>query len=163
MEGKAQVVDDVFSSHEQENYLTTPFDENCIKFQFQMDRNYSVDLRQTYLALKLKFVKGRSNETYNTKRIKRENKEETKADKEATAEEEQDALVLLVTHVNHILHSFFSNVEVYINNQQNYNSDGLYSQKYYLSNQFKGAISDYRWFCTARGTTMKIFLMKIWK
>ena len=44
-------------------HLTTSLDESCKRFEFQTDPNYSVDLRQTYLALKLKFVKGRGNET----------------------------------------------------------------------------------------------------
>ena len=57
--GKVPIVDDVLSSHEQEIYPTTSLDENCIEFEFQMDRNYYVDLRQPFLALKLKFVKGR--------------------------------------------------------------------------------------------------------
>ena len=35
-------------------------------------------------------------------------------------EEEQEILVI-VTHVNNLLHSMLSNVEVYINNQQIYN------------------------------------------
>ena len=54
-----KVVDDVLSSHEQEIYPTTSLDENCIEFEFQTDQNYYVDLRQTYLALKLKLVRGR--------------------------------------------------------------------------------------------------------
>ena len=54
--GKVPIVD-VLSSHEQEIYPTTSLDENCIEFEFQTDRNYYVDLRQSFLALKLKFVK----------------------------------------------------------------------------------------------------------
>ena len=69
--GKVPVVDDVLSSHEQEIYPTTSLDENCIEFKFQTDRNYYVDLRQTYLALKLKLVRGRGYETYNTKEVKK--------------------------------------------------------------------------------------------
>ena len=42
------------------------------------------------------------------------------------------------------MHSIFSKVEVYINNQQVYNSNGLYSHKSYISNNFKGAISEYK-------------------
>ena len=57
--GKVLVFDDILSSHEQEIYPTTSFDENCIEFEFHTDRNYYIDLRQTYLALKLKLVKGR--------------------------------------------------------------------------------------------------------
>ena len=71
---KVPLVDDVLSSHEQEIYPTTSLDENCIEFEFQMDRNYYIDLRQTYLALKLKLVKGLGYETYNTKELKKEHK-----------------------------------------------------------------------------------------
>ena len=42
------------------------------------------------------------------------------------------------------MHSIFSNVEVYINNQQIYNSNGLYAHKSYISNNFKTAISAYK-------------------
>ena len=40
--------------------------------------------------------------------------------------------------------SIFSNVEVYINDQQTYNSNLLYAHKSYISNNFKAAISEYR-------------------
>ena len=56
----------------------------------------------------------------------------------------EEAPVPLVTHVNNNLHSFFSNVEVYINNQQIYNSNGLYAHKSYISNSFKGDIPEYK-------------------
>ena len=65
-------------------------------------------------------------------------------DKEETAEEEQEAPVPLVTHVHNILHSIFSNVEVYINNQLIYNPNGLYAHKSYISNNLKGAIFEYK-------------------
>ena len=42
------------------------------------------------------------------------------------------------------MHSIFSNVEVYINNQQIYNSNGLYAHKSYISNNFKAAISEFK-------------------
>ena len=137
--GKIPVVDNVLSFHQQEIYPTTSLDENCIEFEFQTDRNYYVDLRLTYLDFKLKLVSRRGYETYNTKEVKKEHKEQAKAKEEETAEE--DAPVSLITHVNNILHSIFSNVEVYINNQQIYNSKGLYAHKSYISNNFKGAIS----------------------
>ena len=140
--GKVLVDGDVLSSHEQDIYPTTSFDENCIELEFQTDRNYYVDLRQMYSTLKLKFVRGRGYETYNTREVKKEHKEEAKAEEEETAEE--DAPVPFVTHVNNILHSIFSNVEVYINNQQIYNSNGLYAYKSYNSNNFKGVISEYK-------------------
>ena len=69
--GQVPVIDDVLSSHEQEIYPTTSIDENCKECEFQTDRNYYVDLRQTYLALKLQLARGRGNKTYNTKEVKR--------------------------------------------------------------------------------------------
>ena len=140
--GKVPIVDDVLSSHEQEIYPTSSFNESCIECDFQTDRNYYVDLRQTYLALKLKLVRCRDYETYIPKEVKKEHKEEAKAEEDETAEE--DVPVPLVAHVNNILHSIFSNVEVYINNQQIYNFNGLYAHKSYIANNFKGAISEYK-------------------
>ena len=135
---KVPLVDDVFSSHEQEIYSTTSLDESCVEFEFQR----YVDLRQTYWALKLKLVKGRGYETYNTKEVKKEHKKEAKTKEEVMAEE--DDPVSLVTHVNNILHSIFSNVEMYINNQQMYSSNGLYAHKSYISNNIKRAISEHK-------------------
>ena len=64
LRGKVPIVDEVLVSHEQEIYPTTSLDENCIEFELQMDRNYYVGLRQSFLALKLKVVKGRGYDTY---------------------------------------------------------------------------------------------------
>ena len=127
--GKVPIVDDVLSSHEQEIYPTTSLDENCIEFEFQTDRNYYVDLRQSFLALKLKFVKGRRYDTYKI-REKKEHKDESVVFTETgTDDEEEEEEVARVTYVNNKLHSIFSNVEVYISNQQIYNSNGFYSHK----------------------------------
>ena len=68
--GKVPIFDDVLSSHEHEIYPTTSLDENCIEFEFQTDRNYYVDLGQSFLALELKFVKGRGYDTYESKEKK---------------------------------------------------------------------------------------------
>ena len=75
--GKVPLVDVVLSSHEQEVYPTTSLDENSIEFEFQTDRNYYVDLRQSFSALKLKFVKGRGYDTYESKEKKKEHKDES--------------------------------------------------------------------------------------
>ena len=64
-----------------------------------------------------------------------------RADEEETVEEEE-VPGPLVTHVNNILYSIFSNVKVYKTNQQIYNSNGLNAHKSYTSNIFKGAISE---------------------
>ena len=63
---KVPLVDDVLFSHKQEIYPTTSLDENRIESEFRTDRNVYVDLRQTYLALKIKLVKGRGFDTYKT-------------------------------------------------------------------------------------------------
>ena len=73
---KVPVGDVVLSSHEQEIYPTTSLDENSIEFEFQTDRNVNVDLRETYLALKFKLVKGRGFDTYKTTEKKKEHKED---------------------------------------------------------------------------------------
>ena len=139
---KVPVVDVVLLSPEQEFYPTTSLDEDCTEFEFETNRTFYVDLRQTYLALKLKLVRGRGYETYSTKEVRKEHKEEAKAEEEETAGEE--APVPLATHVNNILHSIYSNVEVYINNQQIYKSNGWYAHKSHISNNFKEAISKYK-------------------
>ena len=95
---KVPVVDDVLSCNEQEIFPTTSLDKNYTEFEFQTDQNYYVNLIQTYLALKLKFVKGRGYETYNAKENKKDHRREAKTDEEkAAAEEEQEALVPLVS------------------------------------------------------------------
>ena len=142
--GKVPIVDNLLSSHEQEIYPTTSLDENCIEFEFQMDRNYYVDLRQSFLALKLKFVKGRGYDTYESKEKKKEHKDESVVFTETGDDSNQEEEVARVTYVNNIMHSIFSNVEVYINNQQIYNANGLYAHKSYISNNFKAAISEYK-------------------
>ena len=81
-------------------------------------------------------------ETYNTKEVKKERKEEVRAEQEEKAEE--DAPVPLVAHVNNSFHSIFANAELYIINQQICNSNGLYAHKSSISNDFKGAISEYK-------------------
>ena len=141
---KAPIFGDVLSSYEQEIYRTTSLDENCIEFEFQTDWNYYVDLRQSFLALKLKFVKGRGYDTYKSKEKKKEHKDESVVLTETGDDEEEEEEVARVTYVNNIMHSIFSNVEVYINNQQIYNSNGLYAHKSYISNNFKAAISEYK-------------------
>ena len=107
---KVPVVDDVLSSHEQEIYPTTSLDENSIEFEFQTDRNVYVDLRQTYLALKIKLVKGRGFDTYKTTEKKKEHKDDavfTETGEDDVEFIEEDEGVPHITHVNNILHSIF--------------------------------------------------------
>ena len=143
--GKVPIVDDVLSSHEQEIYPTTSLGENGIEFEFQMDRNYYVDVRQYFLTLKLlKFFKGRGYDTYESKEKKKENKNKYVVFTKTGTNDEEEEEVARVTYVNNIMHSIFSNVEVYINNQQIYKSNGLYAHTSYISNNFKAAISEYK-------------------
>ena len=96
--GKLPIVDVVLSSHDQETYPNTSLDENCIEFEFQTDRNFYVDLRLSFLALKLKFVNGRGYATYNNKEMKKEHNDDsvvftgtgTDDDEEQEEEEEEE-------------------------------------------------------------------------
>ena len=67
--GKGSIIYDFLTSHEHEVFPTTSLNENCIEFELQTDRNYYVDLRQTYLASTLKISKGRACKTYNTEEV----------------------------------------------------------------------------------------------
>ena len=140
--GKVPIVDDDLSSHEQEVYPTTSLDENCIEFEFRTHQKYYVHLRPYLLALKLKIVKGRGYDTYESKEKKKEHKYESVVFTETGTYDEEE--VARVTYVNNIMPSIFSNVEVYINNQQIYNSIGLYTNKSYISNNFKAAYYVYK-------------------
>ena len=142
--GKVPIVDDILSSHEQETYPTTSLDENCIEVEFQTERNYYVDLGQSFLASKLKFVKGRGYDKYESKEKKKEHNGDSVVFTETGGDEKEEDEVARVTYVHNIMHSMFSNVEVYINNQQIYNSNGLYAHKFYISNNFNAAISEYK-------------------
>ena len=74
--------------------------------------------------------------------IAKKKKEHTQEDKtDVDLEVEQEVPLLLVAHLNNILHSFFYNVEVYINSQQIYNSNCWYVHKSYISNNFKLVLS----------------------
>ena len=74
---KVPYVDDVLSSQEQETFPTTSLHKNCIEFEIQTERNYYVDLRQSFLALKLKLVRGRGYDTYEKKEKKKKHKDES--------------------------------------------------------------------------------------
>ena len=111
--GKVPVIDDVLSFHEPEIDPTTSLDENCLEFEFQTDWNYYADMRQRYWELKLKLTKRRRYGTCNSKEVKKEHKKRQKRKKKTAGE----APVPLTTHVNNFLHSIFSTVEEYVNNQ----------------------------------------------
>ena len=142
---KVPVLNNVLSFHEQEIYPTTFLDENSIEFDLQTDRNVYVDLRQTYLALKVKLVKRRGCDTYKTTE-KKERKKGTvfteRGDDDVDHIEEGQAMPH-ITHVNNITHSMFYNADLHNNNHQIYNSNGLYARKSHISNNFKSTMTDY--------------------
>ena len=84
------------------------------------------------MALKLNFVKGRGYDTFESKEKKKEHKDDSVVFTETENDDSEEEEVARVTYVNNIMHSIFSNVEVYINNQQIYNSNGLYAHKFYI-------------------------------
>ena len=49
-----------------------------------------------------------------------------------------------ITHVNNIVHSVFSNAELYINNHQIYYSNRLHAHKSLISNTFKNKLTEYK-------------------
>ena len=93
--------------------------KTALSLIFKTDRNVYVDLRQTYLALKIKLAKGRSFDTCRTTEKKKEHEEDavfTETGDDDVEFVEEDKGVPHITHVNNILHSIFSNAELYINN-----------------------------------------------
>ena len=110
---KVPIVDDVLSSHEQEIYPTTSLDGNCIEFELQTDRNFYVDLKQSFLALKLKSVEGRAYNTYKKEEKRKEHKDDSVAFTETGTSDDEEEEKTRFTYVNNILHLLFSNIEVY--------------------------------------------------
>ena len=102
-------------------------------------------MRQSFLAVKLKIVEGRGYDSYASEEEKKQHTDETVVFTETgTDDEEEQEEVARVTYVNNIMHSMFSNVELYVNNQQIYNVNGLYAHKSYISNKFKAVIPEYK-------------------
>ena len=87
-----------------------------------MHRISYVTTRQIYLAVKLNLVTGCGYGTSETNEVKKRAERQKKESKEVAGDEEteeeyEDVPFSLVTQVNNILQSMFSNVEVYINDQ----------------------------------------------
>lgn len=108
------VLNPIIGSNVQEVFPSTSLDESSLEFEYETDRNIFLDLRDTNLLLKVRMPESAIT-------IK----------KETDGEE-----VLDVYPVNNFMHSLFSNCEVYLNNQQVYNSNGLYPHKAFISNEF---------------------------
>ena len=108
--------------------------------------------------MKLKLVKGRDYETYNTKEVKTEHKEETKAGEEEMAEEEP---VPLVTDVNNIFTQFFPMLKCTSTiNKFTTPMDCMRTNLIFPTTSREPFLNT-REFCTGRATNMKNFLMKL--
>ena len=127
------VLEPIISSHIQEVYPTTSLDESSIEFEYETDRNVFIDMRDTHLLIKLKAHKNRFFDDY-------AEIDEHKDGGDGVLDETTTAAdYSYYTHVNNLLHSLFSNVEVYLNNYQVYNSNGLYAHKAQISNEFNAS------------------------
>ena len=139
---KVVAVDDVLLSHEQETYRTTSLDENWKNSEFQMDWNYYVDLRATYLALKLiwsKLLVTRHTKPMKLKKNRRKNQKTLQEMRKRRKERRKTLQFPWFFEQKNIFLSFFSNLELFINNQQVHSSKGLHVPKSYISNNLKGA------------------------
>ena len=113
---KIPVLEPIESSHVQEVYPSTSLDESSIEFEFETDRSIYLDMRDIHLQIKVGLQKGRLFDDFMKK------DEHGKADMGMSFTDDD---LHYLTHVNNLLHSLFSNCEVYLNNQQVYNSNGL--------------------------------------
>ena len=122
---KTPVWEPIESSHFQEVYPSTSLIEGSIEFEFETDRSIHLDMRDIQLQIKVGLHKGRLFEDF----MKKE--EHGKPDMGMTFTDDD---LQYLAHVNNLLHSLFSNCKVYLNNQQVYNSYGLYGHKALISN-----------------------------
>ena len=101
-----------------------------IKFEFETDRSIYLDMRDIHLQIKVSLRKGRLFDDF----MKKDDQGKPHMGMSFT-----DNDLLYLTHVNNILHSIFSKCDVYLNNQQMYNSNGLYGRKALISNEFNAS------------------------
>ena len=127
---KIPVLEPIESSHVQEVYPSTSLNESSIEFEFESDLSIYLDMRDIHLQIKVGLQKGRLFDDFMKK------DEHGKADMGMSFTDDD---LHYLTYVNNLLHSLFSNSEVYLNNQQVYNSIGLYGQKALISNEFNAS------------------------
>ena len=107
------VLDPILWSNVQEKWPTNSLNEGVIEFEFGSLMNEMIDLQETYFKVELRF------QDLVNFGIKEDLEDDEKTD----------------AYVNNLMHSLFSNAEVYFNNTQVYNSNGLYAHKAYISNE----------------------------
>ena len=105
---KIPVLERIESSHVQEVYPSTTLDESSIEFEFETDRSIYLDMRDIHLQIKVGLQKGRLFDDF------MKEYEHGKGDMGMSFTDDD---LHCLTHVNNLLHSLFSNCEVYLNNQ----------------------------------------------
>ena len=159
---KVRVVDNDLSSHEQETYPTTSLDENCIEFEFWNDRDYYVDIKRTYLALKLKFVRDCSYESYNTKEVQKSTKKRQKRMSKRQRRNKGLQFFLLFMYTTFCTQIFpmlkYTSTIIKFKILKDPMHKSLPSPT-----TSKRIFLNAREFCTARGRAIKNFPMKLWK
>ena len=127
---KVPALEPIVSSHVQEVHPGTSLDVKSIGFEFETDRSICLDMRDIHLQIKVGLQKGRLFDDLMKK------DEHGKPDMGMSFKDDD---LHYLTQVNNILHPLFSNCEVCLNNQQVYNSNGLYGQKALVSNEFNAS------------------------
>ena len=127
---KIPVLEPIESSQVQEVYPSTSRVENCLEFEFETDRSIYLDMRDIHLQIKVGLQKGR---LFNDSR---KTDQHWKQDMGISFTDDN---LHYLTQVNNILHSLFSNCEVYLKNQQVYNSNGFYGHKALISNELNAS------------------------
>ena len=127
---KIPVLEPLESSHVQEVYPSTSLDESSIEFEFETDRSIYLDMRDIHLQIKVGLQKGRLFDDF------MKTDEHGKSDMGMSFTEDD---IHYLTHFNSLLQLLFSNCEMYLNNQQIYNSNGLYGHKALISNEFNAS------------------------
>ena len=127
---KITVLEPIESSHLQEVYPSTSLDESSIEFEFETDISIYLDMRDIHLQIKVGLQKGILFDDFMKK------DEHGKPDMVISFTNDD---LHYLTHVNNILHSLFYNCELYMKNQQVYNSNGLYGHKALISNKFNAS------------------------
>ena len=107
------VLEPIESSQVQEVYFSNLLDESSIEFEVETNRSIYLDMRDIHLRIEFGLKKGRLFDKFTKK------DENGKRDTEMSFTDDD---LHYLTHVNNLLHSLFSNCEVYLNNPQVYNS-----------------------------------------
>ena len=89
-------------------------------------------------------IKGLGYECSNTDEVRKRHNEESREAAAAGKRRRRKKTFSLVTLANNFRRSILSNVDVYINSRQIYNSEGLYAYKSYLFSNFNGTISEFK-------------------